>query len=102
MYNNGKIHNYVLHLDNLSETVEQALENVKGLGMEHITECKNKAVEDTNTLKIGVDSILQGRDKNDMSNIRVMCILNRTNDADTLECNIRDSAQALREVPYGS
>ena len=31
---------------------------------------------------------MQGRDKNDMSNIRVMCILNTTNDADTLECNI--------------
>ena len=97
VYNNGKIHNYVLHPDNLSETVEQALENVKGLGLEHIAECENKAVEDTDLLKIGVDSILQGRDKNDMSNIRVMCILNTTNDADTLECNIRDSISALHK-----
>ena len=30
-----------------------------------------------------------------MSNIRVMCILDTTNDADTLECNLRDSISAL-------
>ena len=35
-----------------------------------------------------------------MSNIRVMCILNTTNDADTLENNIRDSVSALHEYCY--
>ena len=54
-------------------------------------------MEDTDSLKVGIDFILQGRDKNDMSNIRVMCILNTINDADMLELNIRDSVSALHK-----
>ena len=48
-------------------------------------------------LKDGIETILKGRNQNDMSNIRAMFILNTTNDADMLENKIRDSVSALHE-----
>ena len=64
--NTNKIHNYVLHPDNFVEPVEQALESVKGMELEHVTDCDSIPVEDTDSLKDGIDIILQGRDQNDI------------------------------------
>ena len=45
--NTDKIHNYILHPDNLVELVEQAMESVKGMELEHVIDCDSIAVEDT-------------------------------------------------------
>ena len=79
--NKNKLHNYVLHPAYLTEAVTDACEEVKGNEeLAHISDNTSVVLEDPDEIHEVVKGVLQGREKNDMSNIRVSIVLWTNND----------------------
>ena len=94
--NKDKLHNYVVSPGYLSEAIAEAGEMVKGnKEYAHIMDNTCVVLEEPDEVLKAVKGVLQGREKNDMSIIRLSVILWTTNDVNKLTNEIVLSVKEL-------
>ena len=96
--NKDRVHNYVIHPSHLSEAITDncKCEGAKGIQeFEHIMDNTSVILDTPDLILEGMKKLIQGQEKNNLSNLRATVMLNTTENAETLSRNIRDSIWLL-------